>query len=791
VWTDYPSSPTAAANLVNDLDLTVVGPDATTYLGNVFSSGWSAVGGSPDRVNNVENVFVTAAASGTWTVLVSGYNVPMGPQPFALVVGDGPASDGLPVVRVSVEDGTATEAGSSPGVLRVTRTGDTSTSLTVHYTVSGTASAGIDFEPLQGSVDIPGGAAGVVVPVVPLDDDLVEAGESATITLSASAAYAVGSPASATVTIVSDDLPPDLVVTQVSGPSTAAAGSAITTSDTTKNQGTANTPASETGFYLSANHAVDALDVFLGSRLVGALAAGASDTSTSTFLVPESTPPGAYYLLAKADWTEQVPETNDANNTSAGSIVRVGPDLIVSAVTVPPTAAPGATVLVGDTTKNQGGGSASGSATGFYLSANASWEVSDLRLGWRPVTALAGGAASTASTAVTIPVSIAPGRYYVIVKADADEVVAESTETNNVRAATVLVGADLVVAALTAPAAAAPGETITVSETTRNTGGADAPDSRTGFYLSMNTSVDASDLPIGARDVPPLAGGASNAATVTLTIPAATPAGTYYIVAVADTIGEVAETSEANNQRASSVVRIGPDLIVSALTAPATAEAGAAVTVTESVKNQGGADSVATESAIYLSANGSLDASDVELGRRHVPPLAPGASHSASLSLVLPASLAPGSYYVMSLVDPGLLVAESTETNNLRTSSVVRVGPDLTVSALTGPAAIARGGTIVVTDTTRNQGGGAAGPSITRLYLSRDGTVDASDVLLGARGVGALAAGASSQSATSLTIPAGTAPGTYYVVARADDEGVVTETSESNNVRATRLRVDP
>lgn len=791
VWTDYPSSPTAAANLVNDLDLTVVGPDGTTYLGNAFSSGWSAVGGSPDRVNNVENVFIPAATSGTWTVLVSGYNVPMGPQSFALVVGDGPASDRLPVVRVSVDDGTATEAGSSAGVLRVTRTGDTSTSLTVHYTVSGTASAGIDFEPLSGSVVIPEGAPDAVVHVVPIDDALVETGEWVTVTLSASAAYTVGSPASGTVAIVSDDLPPDLVVTQVNGPSTAAAGSAITVSDTTKNQGTAPAPASETGFYLSANYAVDGSDVFLGSRVVGTLAAGASEASTSTFLVPESTPPGAYYVLAKADWTDEVPETNEANNTRSGSNLRVGPDLIVSAVMVPSTAAPGTTVLVGDTTRNQGAGSASASVTGFFLSANASWEASDLRLGSRGVTALVGGASSTASTALTIPASIAPGTYYVIVKADADEAVAESTENNNTRTATVRVGADLVVAALTAPAAAAAGERISVSETTQNTGGADAPASKTSFSLSMNTSVDASDVPIGSRDVPPLADGASSAATVPLTIPAATPAGTYYIVAAADALGEVAETSEANNQRASSVVRIGPDLIVSALTAPATAEAGAAITVTESVKNQGGATSAGTESALYLSTNGSLDVGDVELGRRVVPSLPPGASDSASRSLVLPASLAPGSYYVLSLVDPGLLVPESTETNNARTSGVVRVGPDLVVSALTGPAAVVRGGAIVVTDTTRNQGGGAADPSITRLYLSRDGTVDPSDVLLGARVVGALAAGVSSQSATSLVIPAGTAPGTYYVVARADDEGAVAETSESNNMRATRLRVDP
>lgn len=44
------------------------------------------IGGVADRLNNVENVYVADAASGTWTVTVAGFNVPLGPQPFALVV---------------------------------------------------------------------------------------------------------------------------------------------------------------------------------------------------------------------------------------------------------------------------------------------------------------------------------------------------------------------------------------------------------------------------------------------------------------------------------------------------------------------------------------------------------------------------------------------------------------------------------------------------------------------------------------------------------------------------------
>ena len=85
VWSDYASTETAAVNLVNDLDLEVVSPSGNVYKGNVFTSGWSQTGGSADRVNNVENVYLSSAAAGTWTVRVRAYNVPSGPQPYALI----------------------------------------------------------------------------------------------------------------------------------------------------------------------------------------------------------------------------------------------------------------------------------------------------------------------------------------------------------------------------------------------------------------------------------------------------------------------------------------------------------------------------------------------------------------------------------------------------------------------------------------------------------------------------------------------------------------------------------
>ena len=86
VWTDYPGAVGAAKALVNDLDLTVTGPGGTVLVGNAFAGGESVADGSPDRINVEEQVLMKNPEPGFYTVGVTGYNVPIGPQPFALVV---------------------------------------------------------------------------------------------------------------------------------------------------------------------------------------------------------------------------------------------------------------------------------------------------------------------------------------------------------------------------------------------------------------------------------------------------------------------------------------------------------------------------------------------------------------------------------------------------------------------------------------------------------------------------------------------------------------------------------
>ena len=108
---------------------------------------------------------------------------------------------------------------------------------------------------------------------------------------------------------------------------------------------------------------------------------------------------------------------------------------------------------------------------------------------------------------------------------------------------------DLLVSALAAPAIAAAGSAIAVSDTTSNNGGGSAGASVTRFYFSKNSLFDATDVLLGSRPVSALGTGAVSSASTTVTLPAGLTSGTYYVVARADAAGDVPEGNESNNTR--------------------------------------------------------------------------------------------------------------------------------------------------------------------------------------------------------------------------------------------------
>ena len=127
----------------------------------------------------------------------------------------------------------------------------------------------------------------------------------------------------------------------------------------------------------------------------------------------------------------------------------------------------------------------------------------------------------------------------------------EVIATTTVNVVPPLSSADLVQTAMTTNPPApvrAPGTTFSVTDTVHNAGTARSGPSTTRYYLSLDAVKSADDtLLTGSHSAHGLDPGASHSATVTVTIPAATPPNAYFLIACADAQNAVAESNETNN----------------------------------------------------------------------------------------------------------------------------------------------------------------------------------------------------------------------------------------------------
>ena len=254
---------------------------------------------------------------------------------FNSVVADFTVPDGcvappsLPTVTVAVDAPIASEAGAVSGAFRLSRSAVSSDPVTIQFSISGTALNGTDYAAVPGSATIPGGAADVVIPIVPIDDLSIEANETVTLTMRSGGPYIIGTPSSGTMTIVSDDVAPDLTVSSLTVPAQGAEGLTIQVTETTSNSGNGAAASSTTAFYLSSNSVLETGDPVVGTRTVPELGVGASSTATTSITLPSPLPPGAYTLFAKADGPGALTETNEFNNTRFW-FIQIGPDLAMT-----------------------------------------------------------------------------------------------------------------------------------------------------------------------------------------------------------------------------------------------------------------------------------------------------------------------------------------------------------------------------------------------------------------------------------------------------------------------------
>jgi hypothetical protein len=573
------------------------------------------------------------------------------------------ATGEAPAVTVSALVATASEAGPVNGTFRLARTGPITEPLSVAYTLAGSATKGSDYQNPPAPAVIAAGAAFTDVAIAPINDTTIEPDETIMLAIAPGQGYAAGTPASASITLVSDDRSVDLLVSALTIPVQAAPGAAMQISEVTANQGPDPTPTSVTSYYLSTDFSLSSNDTLLGTRAVPAIAAQGTSSGTTSVVLPDGLTPGTYGFFAKADGPGQITETNEYNNTRV-AIVRIGPDLSVSALSAPAVVGANVAFTVSDTTTNLGAGAAGPSATHLYLSTDFQLDASDVRLQGRAVPSLTASASSSGATIVTIPSQTPAGSYYLLAKADDGGAVGEHNEANNTRMVPIRVGGDLVVSSVTAPLRAAARSSIVVSDATANTGANPVPASTTAFYVSTNFNLDPGDTRLPqSRAVPPLSVGGSSAGSTQVMLPDLAP-GSWYLLAAADDGNLVAESNEGNNTRFATIL-VGPDLAFLTLSAPLSAGAGSTISVNDTLRNNGADAAGASTIRFYLSLNTAFDGTDIALGAsRDVGPLAANGSSSGVTSVTLPQGYA-GAYYLIAVADAGNTVAEAVETNNI------------------------------------------------------------------------------------------------------------------------------
>jgi GH35 family endo-1,4-beta-xylanase len=113
----------------------------------------------------------------------------------------------LPTVTVAATAPNTAELGPVPGTFTLSRTGDASVPLNISGNLGGTAIAGTDYTITGPPFNFPANAATLAVNVVPIPNDIAQGDRSVSLALQSGAAYLLGSPASASITIA--DKPAD------------------------------------------------------------------------------------------------------------------------------------------------------------------------------------------------------------------------------------------------------------------------------------------------------------------------------------------------------------------------------------------------------------------------------------------------------------------------------------------------------------------------------------------------------------------------------------------------------
>ena len=236
-----------------------------------------------------------------------------------------------------------------------------------------------------------------------------------------------------TVVPVPADL--DIIGNSIS-PNVLPEGYSTSLTSTVKNLGQNISPENYLKFYLSDDITYSTGDLLLDSVLVDSLDHFDQVAVSKDVIIPVGTPLGVNYIIYYVDADNIVYESNENNNTAFKAVVVVAdlPDLEVNSVSIDSVEIhAGEYTNVSCNVSSDGYQDSPAGELKVFLSPDQQYNSSsDIYLSTQSFSALTTGSDENLNFDITIPVNSQQGDMYVLFIADADLLIEEGDETNNV-----------------------------------------------------------------------------------------------------------------------------------------------------------------------------------------------------------------------------------------------------------------------------------------------------------------------------------------------------------------------
>ncbi len=569
------------------------------------------------------------------------------------------------------------------------------------------------------------------------------------------------------------------------------------------------------------------LDRHLGDySITTALPLGVPVQRIQTLHLPEDVS-GNYRVIVITDALNQIVETGaeaESNNERAsGNTLAVHPiptaNLVLDSVTAPASAFTGRGIEVQWVVRNTG--EAPTSSPYWYdqiwLSSDGILNGGDTLLatvqnpGYLDI-----GQSYRNSAALTLPTGI-EGNYRILVQTDSHQYIPENgREADNIAAGGALAVlpiplselSDPAVVSVSAPAQVFSGQRIDISYRIENAGQAaistGAPAWLENIYLSTDTQLDGGDTLLSSTwrylspaQLPQPNGASSFSVTESVVLPMYFSGDYHFLVQISPNAANsnVFTSNDLGFDAEPTQVRLTPppDLDITAVTVPASAQTGHAFIFSYSVENS---SATATPSdgwhdRFYLSSDTTFDPqSDIPLASVwHAGALNGSDSYGGTVEATLPVGI-EGSYYVIGVTDAAGALFETDENNNIKISAPVDIvlrQPDLVVTAVSVPQTALAGKSLLVNWSVNNQGEGDTLVSSWKdlVILSTDTILgNSDDRILGAYNhIGVLGPNETYLRSAAVALPHNLS-GEFHVYVAADGYDAVDEGSnETNNAR--------